>query len=859
MRAGDHRQGHRPRLALPVLVACLLLAGLTGTQSANAAGAGISRAAVQHNVQAAAALARKIPKSKFAKKRRAALLRAASLAGRRARSSNTCASLAATDAFLSTLATPATWRKGKIPRAAVRKPLKLLQLSERALLHLTTRTCAKAAPTHRLVAHKGGSGFPSVAPPNENPEQGEGENKKLPRGKFNPPKSVGAGSGPLGDRYGSAAAFSRKVARIASDPFNFFRNADVGVPVRDASPQEPTTAIAPGSGVAWYTGNSSVSLSTDNGRTWSMFDPSSVLPDQGLAFCCDQVVSYSPTYNLFVWVSQYWCDKSCLVSDGKTPPHNVCRKDGVHNRIRVAVARPEDLRANASNPGAAWTYWDVTPGILGQPANAWFDRSDLSVNGLTMNWNVDVICGNTGSVLGRISLAQLAARGSVSLGYMNENARMTSTQGLGTATTYFAGSNSLSQARIWSWAPFSGTLFRHDINHSTVPVYDNAVNGTDGSNWYDRYGIFPGEVETSTLSGNTMYLAQGTGRAYCTARCGTTSPTLSHVFDQPAVFVSKYNVNTWSLVGERWLWNPTLAFGWPAMQTDGFGDVGIALRSSLNNHNARPIAGLLTPSEQFVFTTPEGSPHETGDYYSLRPGRTSRSFVMPGQTVQSDAGVMNMHWLYIEYGLGSAPYVSPPNVHITAPANLSGFAEGANVNYSADVSDPIDGTLPAAAIRWTEDGSFIGNGASISHLENTPGTHAIAVTAANGDGRSATDSITIRINTSLGPISAAITYPLDNAWLGTGSIDPNSGEYCKSVAFTSTASGGSGPLSFSWTDSRDGGVPQFVSSAQSPTLTLCAGTSVNHTATHDLTLTVTDGKTSTQAFVRVSVSTAYLG
>jgi hypothetical protein len=33
--------------------------------------------------------------------------------------------------------------------------------------------------------------------------------------------------------------------------------------------------------------------------------------------------------------------------------------------------------------------------------------------------------------------------------------------------------------------------------------------------------------------------------------------------------------------------------------------------------------------------------------------------------VLNDGGVTNMHWNYIESGLGSPPFVGPPNVSIT--------------------------------------------------------------------------------------------------------------------------------------------------------------------------------------------------
>ncbi|HEX8977604.1 MAG TPA: PKD domain-containing protein [Solirubrobacteraceae bacterium] len=828
------------------------------TTPARAAAPGARSATALQNIQSAGRQAGTIPISRFARGRRLALLNAARRAARLARTKRTCAALAAADVFLNSLGAPNTWRGSRIPRGLVRRPLALLTLAERALLRRAGSRCARPVATRRLVSHQGGSGFPKVAPPNISPGQGEGVLKPIPLGRLIRPKSIGGGSALGADRHGLAVntPASNPFATIASTPLSFFRNSDVGVVPFRGSPTEPTAAIAPNVGVGWYTGNTWDGLSTDNGRTWTRFDPSSVLPDQGLAYCCDQLVSYSPSYNVFVWVSQYWCSKSCLVSDNQNPPHNVCRSDGVYNRIRIAVATPQALRANATNPGAAWTYWDVTPGLIGQPGNAWFDRSDLSVNPWNMNWGVDIICGNAGNLLARISLAQLAARGTVTLSYITDNGARTAAQGLGTTTTYFTGANSLSQARIWSWAPFSGTLFRHDINHSSVPIFDNAINGTDGGNWYDRYGIFPGEVESSTVSGNILYLAQGTGRAYCTANCSTSTPTLNHVFNEPAILITKFDTNTWSEVGERWIWNPTLAFGWPALQTDGAGDVGLAFRTSADNQNAQPVAGFLTPSEQFYYADPAGGPFETGDYYSLRPGRTSQSLVMTAETVQNDPSGPNMHWFYIEYGLGAPPYVSPPSVHITAPANLASFTQGTSVSYSADVSDPIDGTLPSGAIVWTEDGSQIGTGSGISHTEGTVGLHTIKVTATNGDGKSASDQITIRVLAPVPPgsPSVSITSPSDGQTFCPSSFPD--GSYGANVQFQATASDPSTPplaLSYSWTDSVDGAPATQVSTQLSPKLFLSYNSPGPRT-THDLTLTATNsaGK-SNSAQVRVYI------
>jgi hypothetical protein len=227
---------------------------------------------------------------------------------------------------------------------------------------------------------------------------------------------------------------------------------------------------------------------------------------------------------------------------------------------------------------------------------------------------------------------------------------------------------------------------------------------------------------------------------------------------------------------------------------------------------------------------------------SLRPGRTNRSFVMTAQTVETDAfGNPRMHWQYIEYGHGPSPYVAPPSVQITAPADHSSFRQGTSVTYSANVNGPVDGTLPSAAIVWAEDGSAIGSGPTIHHIENTIGTHTITVTATNGDGKSASQSITIGVNAPPVkplPPSVSITAP------------PNGDRvFCRSsstpvaVQFTATASDPNSPpesLTYSWTDSINGGAPSQVSTQLSPSLNLACDQATPRGTTHELTVTATN-------------------
>lgn len=128
--------------------------------------------------------------------------------------------------------------------------------------------------------------------------------------------------------------------------------------------------------------------------------------------------------------------------------------------------------------------------------------------------------------------------------------------------------------------------------------------------------------------------------------------------------VGARDTGSWNLVGQRWLWNSTLGFAWPALQTD---EVGITFTTSAAGANTQPVAGFLTPAEQFYYADPAGGRFETGDYSFLRPGRTDGSFAFVGRTQQSDGD----HWYYIEYGHGQPAPVQPPFVQITSPPYLT--------------------------------------------------------------------------------------------------------------------------------------------------------------------------------------------
>jgi len=155
-----------------------------------------------------------------------------------------------------------------------------------------------------------------------------------------------------------------------------------------SSTNEPSLAES-NSDVVFFSGNWYASLSLDGGQTFSFINPFTLFPASYGGFCCDQVVQYDRSHDLFIWLLQYV-------------------KDSNANIQRIAVATSADLRN-----GSGWTYWDITPQLLGWPSLREWDFPDMSVGSTYLYVTSNVFATSGGSSLGstvwRMSLAQLAA------------------------------------------------------------------------------------------------------------------------------------------------------------------------------------------------------------------------------------------------------------------------------------------------------------------------------------------------------------------------------------------------------------------------------------------------------------------
>ena len=815
---------------------------------------------------------RKLPKSTWAKGRRVAVLRQIAKASRDAKRKRNCAAAAGLDHARNTLLTGRTWKRRKVPRAVRRRALRGLAAAEKTLIQRGGRTCGKLQRVTRAPKPElGGGGFtPQPSRGTDEIEQGETE-EHLGTGRYRPITDAGQEAtvdepSPVTPQpFRLTPPGPPSARRLTAGPLTLFGASDVGVPPRTAEPQEPTTAV--GKNVAVFTGNTAVGFSLDGGATWTRMDPSTILKDPaGQPLCCDQLVTYSKAQNMFVWLLQYWCTPGT-----SAPATNTCGTAGTgQNRIRIAVSSPEEIRQwlNTATPGRAWHLRFLSPALFGFGGSTWFDRSDIGVNSAYLNFTTDVINSgdSTASLLGRMSLAELKGNGSAGVSWTTETIpRMTVAQGTDTAWTYYAGAVNLSQTRIVDWAPNgSAQPFPHNIDHDTIPVLNGTINGTDGADWYPRWnGKFPGAVESAVWTGNELIVAQGTGRDECTDKCGTGSDVITHVFDHPGAYISRFNTNDWTLASDQWLRLKNTNIGWPFLALAEDGTVGATFVGAPDGGNPRPIAAFLN-EHKYVYALAAGQPQLSGDYYSLRPGRTSSSFVIPVRTNEIDAdGVTRPHWHYIEYGHGAPPSATPPNVRITSPEEGRSFNAGAPIAFNATVSDYQDGVVLESAIAWQVDGVEIGRGSRVVYAGSAPGAHVATVTATDGTGLSTTQTVNYTVQTPGGP-SVAITAPDDNqTYFAEG--DEGNGEF-KDLAFTATASDPAGaPLTYAWTDTitefdqAQGKVvvtgPFNVSGALSPTLRLHVTGHNCGLATHDLTLTVSNGTDTATAATTQKVKT----
>src|SRR5919107_1339384 len=203
---------------------------------------------------------------------------------------------------------------------------------------------------------------------------------------------------------------------------------------------EPTVA-ASGNNV-FVTGNWFASRSTTGGANFALVDPFTALPSAAGGFCCDQIILYDPSRDIWIWILQYI-------------------RSGGNNIFRVAISRGASF--------GSWYWWDFSPRALNNAwTDMWFDYPDaaVSANHLYITFNAFNAAGSwLRAFVFKLPLDQL--RNGSNLGYQWWSTTPTGSPPppRGATRNMFSPShNGTSMLRVYSWPDGSGTIASFDVN-----------------------------------------------------------------------------------------------------------------------------------------------------------------------------------------------------------------------------------------------------------------------------------------------------------------------------------------------------------------------------------------------------------
>jgi hypothetical protein len=366
---------------------------------------------------------------------------------------------------------------------------------------------------------------------------------------------------------------------------DFVTNAALGL--NGSTVNEPSGAS--GGGVVFMTANWFAAFSTTGGASFTQLDPTTIFPNgDGGGFCCDQVVQYVPSIDRIIWLMQYG------------------------SLMRIAAASPADI---ASSGGTAWTYWDITAAQLGYGSGMDFPDLAIGDNSLYGAWD-----DGGGLLVVRIPLQQIHDSATIFFNFTNPADSSMAVFGRLTQNTrdevFWAGHNSNSSLRVFSWQESSGTYFWRDVGVGSWPNDNTNLKSLtpDGQDWLsklrdDNNNFIQGAtrlVQRDSNIGNQIWFAW-------TAPSGENFPQ-SHV-----QIVVLDRGNDFRLLSQLQIWNPSYAFAYPSLTLNSDNAVGMSLEYGGGGNFENHVAGFWGDFIVYITTASNAGVGRFGDYVTIRP------------------------------------------------------------------------------------------------------------------------------------------------------------------------------------------------------------------------------------------------
>lgn len=391
---------------------------------------------------------------------------------------------------------------------------------------------------------------------------------------------------------------------------------DAATSTQTSNIDEPTTAVS-GENV-FYTGNWFASLSNDGGTNWSLVDPFTKLPSAAGGFCCDQIILYDPTRDIWIWVLQY------------------LQKDG-GNIFRVAVSRGATF--------GTWYWWDFSPKALNDTwTDMWFDYPDASIGNNHLYLTFNAFNGANSwlrSFAFKLPLDTL--KSGASLGYQwfttTSNGSLRLTQGAG-GTMYFASHNASSTMRVFSWPETGAGVSWFDVGIGAWSPGPYSAPGPGGAEWLGRTDS---RITGAWLSGSRA------GFMWSAAKSGNRP--------LPYVKVAVVDVNSRTLVEQPDIWSQNSAYAYGAACPNAQGVVGVSLFYGGGQRHPSHVVGFRDGAAWRLTITrastngPAGG--AWGDYLAckrLQPN--SAEWVASGYTLQGGTDRRNVEPQFVHFGVG---------------------------------------------------------------------------------------------------------------------------------------------------------------------------------------------------------------